>query len=269
MTDDLEIIKREVEKLENLKNKKDDEIEDQLQKINICFLNNYIIEISNLKIYPVEVESYYYNKKFFKDQSVHKYKFQRDKNHFGNLYFHRYKNSENINFCRGGFDVCLCEYDKVFDKDEDFNKDENAYCLSILIRSAYINSKEELVCGINKLLRRIYNISYRQKISDEVKEKYKNFEDEKDEKDEKIINIIKHDNNYINFKHHPRIINNKYFCEHVKYKNDPIAKKKLNTFIFDKLDELVKKSKFYTKTRKASLEKSYYTIENREVTIQS
>ena len=255
MTDKLKIIEDKVVDLEQYTNtinidkfknndeyKKEihDSIVQKLQKINMCFLQNYIIEVNNLRIYPVEVESYYYNKTLFADISVHQNKFQRNKEYFGKLYFHRYKNSKKINFYHGGFDICFSL--------NDFKKDEEGYCLSILIRSAYIN-KKELICGINKLLRKIFNIPSKEKISEETKKQYENIEKEGI--------LSKRDNNNFEFIHHQRISNNKYFEKYTKYKNNQIAKYNLNTIIYEELDNLKgsKDNYFYTGKIKDNLKK--------------
>ena len=165
MIDNLEIIKIKVKELEKETANKDNRIVKKLQEINECFLQNYMLQIDDLKIYPVEIESYYYSN-FFKDEIVHQYHLQRDKEHLGKIYFHRYKNSNKINFCRGGFDICLSQ--------NNFSNNKEGYCLSLLIRSAYIN--KELICGINKLLMKVLNIKSRKNISKQIINEYEKLE---------------------------------------------------------------------------------------------
>ena len=143
-------------KVDKNKFKKDDkykkEIHDsivkKLQEINECFLQNVIIEINRLKIYPVEVEIYYYdNKGIFQDGNCHQNVLQE--NNFSNLYFHRagrLKEKEALidTTYHGGVDVCLSK---------------GKYNLSILLRSAYIKNRKEnkleFITGIHRIVNRI------------------------------------------------------------------------------------------------------------------
>jgi len=112
------------------------------QTINKCFLTEYMLEIDkDFKIYPIEVEAYYYNVPNFPDTCVHQNELQ--KNRFGKLYFHRASPQKDSSFLYdgGGFDICL--------------SDSENYYLGILIRSAWINSEEIPVCGPGLLTRRV------------------------------------------------------------------------------------------------------------------
>jgi hypothetical protein len=169
MVNNLKVMKDEVKKLEEciknfdnididkLKNDKEYKIKihtpiiEQLQKINECFLQNVIIKINRLKIYPVEVEIYYYKQGVFEDECCHRNDLQ--KNNFGKLYFHRELNRKTKRRCEekealidtsyyGGVDVCV--------------SDSEDYYLSILIRSAYIknrnNKENEFKSGIHRIV---------------------------------------------------------------------------------------------------------------------
>ena len=113
-----------------------------LQTINKNFLCQYMLRIDeDLRLYPIEVEAYYYNGTNFPDKCVHKNELQMKR--FGKLYFHRASESKGSSFLydRGGFDICL--------------SDSENYYLGILIRSAWINSEEIPVCGLGLLTRRV------------------------------------------------------------------------------------------------------------------
>ena len=111
-----------------------------LQKINELFLTKLMISIKDdLVLYPTEVEAYYNHAKSFPDPCVHMNELQ--KNRFGKLYFHRKgKKKENaiLFWNYGGIDVCISTSDN--------------YYLSILIRSARINSEEKPISGPCRLL---------------------------------------------------------------------------------------------------------------------
>ncbi len=127
---------------ELLKTSEKDEQVKLLQAINKCFLSEYMLEIDKkIKLYPIEVEAYYYQESNFPDTCVHKYQWQKKR--FGQLYFHRAgnKNDASFLFDGGGIDVCLSDSDDFF--------------LGFLIRSAWINSEEIPVCGPGLLTRRV------------------------------------------------------------------------------------------------------------------
>lgn len=110
-----------------------------LQKINELFLTKLMISIKeDLVLYPTEVEAYYNHVTRVPDSCVHMNELQQ--NHFGKLYFHRKgKKKENaiLFWNYGGIDVCLSG---------------GNYYLSILIRSARINSEIKPISGPCKLL---------------------------------------------------------------------------------------------------------------------
>lgn len=141
------------ESLANLLNTfvKEEQIK-MLQEINRLLLTEYMLEISeNFRVYPIEVETYYYNEKSFPDTCVHKNDLQKKR--FGKLYFHRASSMKEDSFLydRGGFDVCLSDNDNYF--------------LGILIRSAWINCEEKPICGPGLLTRRVIkHISQNDKI---------------------------------------------------------------------------------------------------------
>jgi 3-methyladenine DNA glycosylase Mpg len=129
-----------------------------LQEINTLFLTQYMLEIdANFRLYPIEVEAYYYNKTNFSDTCVHQNELQ--KNNFGKLYFHRGSQEKNSAFLydRGGVDVCLSE--------------KESYFLGILIRSAWVNNEEDPVCGPGLLTRRIVEHICNNKIVEKITEK--------------------------------------------------------------------------------------------------
>lgn len=110
-----------------------------LQKINELFLTELMINIEEgLVLYPTEVETYYNHVTKFPDSSVHMNELQQ--NHFGKFYFHR-KGKEKKNailfWNYGGIDVCISS---------------GNYYLSVLIRSAIINSEEKPISGPCRLL---------------------------------------------------------------------------------------------------------------------
>lgn len=129
-----------------------------LQKINELFLTKLMISIKeDLVLYPTEVEAYYNHATSFPDSCVHMNELQQ--NRFGKLYFHRKgKKKENaiLFWNYGGIDVCISS---------------GSYYLSILIRSARINSEEKPISGPCKLLwevaDRVCNEDNIQKLSEE------------------------------------------------------------------------------------------------------
>lgn len=141
----MEKLKEALSLLKSLTQKSD--IVKQLQKINQLVLCDYMIELPNkLLIYPLEVESYYYNEIYFPDESMHKNELQKTELRFGKFYFHRRGVLEKDNIIRGkrgGVDICL-------------SLDDNY--LSLLIRSAIFvkdkiqgpsNLKEQIINTCN------------------------------------------------------------------------------------------------------------------------
>lgn len=143
----MEELKKLVTRLKKEINNKDNKIVNKLQEINICFLQNYIIKIDKLEIYPIEVEIYYYKQGVFEDKSCHRNKLQKE--NFGKLYFHRASRSESKDALidtsyYGGVDVCI--------------SDSEDYYLSILLRSAYIKDRNEKIyikSGIHRIVNSI------------------------------------------------------------------------------------------------------------------
>ena len=138
----MEKLKESLSLLKNLT--KEADIVKQLQKINQLILCDYMIELPNkLLVYPLEVESYYYNETYFPDESVHKNELQKTEKRFGKFYFHRRGVLEKDNIIRGkrgGVDICL-------------SIDDNY--LSLLIRSA-IFAKDKIQ-GPSNLKEQILN----------------------------------------------------------------------------------------------------------------
>lgn len=116
---------------------------EKLQTINESLLTQYVIEISEyFKIYPIEVESYFFAENIFEDDTVHKSELQ--KNRFGKFHFHRKgRDAENkILFSRSGVDICLSK--------------NNEYYFGVLVRSAKINNEDSIINGPQLLAQRIY-----------------------------------------------------------------------------------------------------------------
>lgn len=113
-----------------------------LQQLVGEMLQGYMIKIApHFRIYPIEVEAYYYHPESFPDTSVHTHELQKSR--FGQLYFHRQKpfDTDVILDEGGGMDVCLSDSDSFF--------------LTLFIRSARINHEVDAVYGPEKLLRRV------------------------------------------------------------------------------------------------------------------
>jgi len=204
MADDLKnfIDSKTKEIFNNFSNK--DCMVSKLQEINKNFITDYKIQINcnkkDLTIIPIETEIYFSrfsSKKSIKDDGMcHINELQKER--FGQLYFHRKGISkDNKILCAnskttwGGVDVCLS-----------YSKD---YCLSILIRSAFINSTTELVSGTRNICDKIKDICF-----DESKEDLQSFfehlEENKDnikKRNEKI--------NIDNILSQPRINRDKYY----------------------------------------------------------
>ena len=103
-----------------------------LQELAESILREYMIELSPyFRIYPIEVEAYYYNPSRFPE------------NRFGQLFFHRGKPLETDVILEedGGMHICL--------------SDSDAFNLSFFIRSARINDESRAVSGPDNLLRRV------------------------------------------------------------------------------------------------------------------
>ncbi len=235
-----------------------DSIAERLQKINECFLQNYIIKIKGLEIHPVEIEIYYYdNKGIFQDGNSHQNILQQRR--FGQIYFHRKGKKENnsIDFIRYGMDICVSKNDCF---------------LSILIRSAYFNENEDPVSGIRNIVDEILFKYEDKKINEFIekrnkKEDLKEYNKEKEQIRDKLINLEKNEKNVIietnlnkgkEIKHHIRISNKRYFKHNKKEKKD-YDQYELNSFINS--EEIVKKIyKDKNKEIKENLNKKLGTI---------
>ena len=151
----LEDLKKEIKELYKIDIENKENIGRQLQKINILFLKNYKLRINEIEIIPIQTEIYYGIKKendkefIFYDGMIHCDPLQ--KNRFGQLYFHRYKNKRKICHSSGGVDVCL-SLDEEDVSGEVFPYKN--YYLSILLRSIFIiekNKKEQFISGVNTI----------------------------------------------------------------------------------------------------------------------
>jgi len=146
-----------------------------LQKINKYFLTQYMLEIDkDFRLYPIEVEAYYYNNPNFPDTCVHQNELQR--NRFGKLYFHRASPKKDSSFLydAGGFDICLSNTDNCY--------------LGILIRSAWINSEEIPVCGPGLLTRRVVKYICKDEFITKITEKEKEKVLKLEENDTVVVN---------------------------------------------------------------------------------
>ncbi len=183
-----------------------------LKKINEYFLRNYEIRIGNLKVCPIETEIYFANNSYHGHGACHESIYQKNK--FGKLYFHRYKDSEKI-ICvstdtRGGVDVCISD---------------GEYYLSILIRSAYVNN--DLVIGTRNVVDKILqnkdnNIDRLKKIENSIK----------------LIKSKKNLNKEI--MNHCRIKGTEYFSSY-----NYLKQAELNCFLEEEQGNLAKKNNIY------------------------
>lgn len=230
-----------------------------LQKINDLFLTTYELEITckneekTITISPVETEIYFSNE-YCCDGMIHEN--ERQKKHFGQLYFHRIKNkdmqwktkdTDPIDIKSGGVDICLSNNDK--------------YYLSVLIRSAYIKEVDildmTLVSGITKTPNKLIK---HMRIKDECIEGLLRYI----EKESVIVKREK--KTYVNIFHQPRI-SGKNYKDFSKDKGK--FKFLLNSLNKGKNDEILKhiildfKQSFYEKYKKQENKK--YIIDTNEL----
>lgn len=106
-----------------------------LQDIMYTLLSDYVFKIQGNKgfvtIDPIEIEAYFFKEVCFEDDCVHRN--EKQKNNFGKLYVHKTKNNYLKGGTRKGMDLCL--------------SDSESYTLAFLIRSAYVNSMKNRICG--------------------------------------------------------------------------------------------------------------------------
>ena len=106
-----------------------------LQDIMYTLLSGYVFKIQGNKgfvtIDPIEIEAYFFKEACFEDDCVHRN--EKQKNNFGKLYVHKTKNNHLKGGTRKGMDLCL--------------SDSESYTLAFLIRSAYVNSMKNRICG--------------------------------------------------------------------------------------------------------------------------
>ena len=106
-----------------------------LQDIMYTLLSDYVFKIQGNKgfvtIDPIEIEAYFFKEVCFEDDCVHRN--EKQKNNFGKLYVHKTKNNHLKGGTRKGMDLCL--------------SDSESYTLAFLIRSAYVNSMKNRICG--------------------------------------------------------------------------------------------------------------------------
>ena len=106
-----------------------------LQDIMYTLLSDYVFKIQGNKSFvtidPIEIEAYFFKEACFEDDCVHRN--EKQKNNFGKLYVHKTKNNHLKGGTRKGVDLCL--------------SDSESYTLAFLIRSAYVNSMKNRICG--------------------------------------------------------------------------------------------------------------------------
>lgn len=112
-----------------------------LQDIGKLLLTEYIIQVGDIKVYPLWVEAYYFNNKKFPDPFVYKNDIQKENDV---LFFHHKTDDQ-----RNGVDICLSKgnyylsfllkYTLVDDKVRKQSE------LSPLIRDEYVKCKSVLV----------------------------------------------------------------------------------------------------------------------------
>ena len=172
-----------------------------LSELNELFVCKYMVELDEqLKLYPIEVESYYYDEINFPDTCVHSH--PKQINRYGKLYFHRAgkKDGASFLFDGGGIDVCL--------------SDSNEFYLGVLIRGAWINDEAVPICtpGVlaREVIRKFCNDNSITKVSGEIAEQIEQLENQggvlklatKDVRDKESL-IYKSTRFGINPKNHP------------------------------------------------------------------
>ncbi|MBQ0155205.1 MAG: hypothetical protein KBT22_01355 [Bacteroidales bacterium] len=112
----------------------------ELQQQAINFLSNKFIVVNGVKIYPKEIEVYYFKKGVYEDNSVHQNELQQ--NHHNRLYIHRWGKTKNDPYKGGnypGIDFVISDEESCFH--------------TFLLRSVVING--ELITGPHKVLEAI------------------------------------------------------------------------------------------------------------------
>lgn len=125
----LEKLVEELEK-ESIKEKERVKI---LQDIGKLLLSEYIIQVGDIKVYPLWVEAYYFNNKNFADPFVHKAEEQKKNNI---LYFHHKTDDQ-----RNGVDICLSK---------------GNYYLSFLLKYTLVDDKVRKQSELSPLIRGKY-----------------------------------------------------------------------------------------------------------------
>lgn len=104
-----------------------------LQDIGKLLLTEYIIQVGDIKVYPLWVEAYYFNNKNFADPFVHKAEEQKENNI---LYFHHKTDDQ-----RNGVDICLSK---------------GNYYLSFLLKYTLVDDKVRKQSELSPLIRGKY-----------------------------------------------------------------------------------------------------------------
>ena len=104
-----------------------------LQDIGKLLLTEYIIQVDDVKVYPLWVEAYYFNNKKFPDPFVCKYDKQKENDV---LFFHHKTDDQ-----RNGVDICLSKGD---------------YYLSFLLKYTLVDDKVRKQSELSPLIRGKY-----------------------------------------------------------------------------------------------------------------
>ncbi len=226
-----------------------------LKEINKYFIKNYEIHIDkNLIIRPIETEIYFSrfsSENPIKDDGMcHINELQKKR--FGQLYFHRKGISkDNKILCAnskttwGGVDVCL--------------SDSQDYCLSILIRSAFINGTTELVSGTRNICDKIKENCFDNK--DSLQSFFKNLEKNEDNK----VKIFKrNDDEQSHIFSQPRISGKKYYGKTKDYELNclNLGKYLPNENNYEYLKKIKISYSIYTETKKQEIIEKYHQTKN-------
>lgn len=128
----MENLEELVKKLEDKNNKEEERVK-ILQDIGKLLLTEYIIQVGDIKVYPLWVEAYYFNNKNFADPFVHKAEEQKENNI---LYFHHKTDDQ-----RNGVDICLSK---------------GNYYLSFLLKYTLVDDKVRKQSELSPLIRGKY-----------------------------------------------------------------------------------------------------------------
>lgn len=128
-----------------------DIIETRLQEEASLFITQNKLAVNEIEVFPKEIETYYFKKGKFEDESVHKNELQKNnKNHF---YVHRWGTNKGDKY-KGGYYPGL---DFVVSEDDDTYYSYLIRSAVIKYKGAFIN-KGQTIIGPNKVLNTICEI---------------------------------------------------------------------------------------------------------------